>query len=77
MIPQITIVSGCRVWDDCFSCPYPDCVEETELGRRLRTEALWDRVRELDNVGRSRESIAQEMGKSRRTIDRYLGEKGG
>ena len=23
---HIFTASGCRHWDDCFSCPFPDCI---------------------------------------------------
>ena len=62
--------NGCRWYGDCFSCPFPDCV----LGSGMQASRLAYemRARELADAGHSIKDIASILGKSRRTIERYL-----
>jgi len=66
-------MSGCWAWEDCDTCPFPECYEDnpTEVRR------FWDReeARKLKAQGLGTKDIAIKLHKSRRTIERYL--KGG
>ena len=62
--------SGCQLWVDCFTCPYPDCVADTIPS--LLTDAKRAEARELAEQGMSKAEIAQKLGIAERTVSRYL-----
>lgn len=70
------VVSGCEFWDDCDTCPLPKCVEEMPrvarpaLRRKLKA---WKLIKE----GYTIEQIADKLGMSTRTIQRYVEEFNG
>lgn len=67
---KTAVESGCKLWTDCFTCPYPDCIsgveERTELQLR-RAEAI-----KLSKGGLNEEEIAKKLGRSKRQVIRYL-----
>lgn len=62
--------NGCEWWADCFSCPYPDCV--LGGGKQASEHTFEMRARELADTGHSVKDISSILGKSKRTIQRYL-----
>ena len=77
------VKNGCRHHDDCFSCPFEDCVYDhhvTERGHRFATlrqaeetaAAVSNLVRQ--GIGRTRAvfMVAEEMGVSMETVWRRL-----
>ena len=65
-----TIKSSCKYHDDCFTCPFTDCIEEqgkgaSKLKAQLQAQALFDEGLDITK-------IAPKLGKSERTIRRYL-----
>ena len=62
--------NGCQWWADCFSCPFPDCVYCDN--RQKSAYVYMTRARALADAGRSVKDIMSILGKSRRTIQRYL-----
>ena len=64
------IKSGCEIWEDCFSCPHPDCLADSGLNRKvmlLKAEAI-----RLVKEGYSPEQIANRLDRSVRQVERYL-----
>jgi len=62
--------NGCRLWQDCFTCPYPDCL----VGRipsLLAASRMVDAM-ELAKQGLNNTEIAKRLGVTERTIYRYL-----
>ena len=64
------IQSGCRLYPDCFSCPYPDCITDRIPSLLKATKAL--EVRELAEKGVSMAELAKRFEVSTRTIRNYL-----
>lgn len=66
-----TIENGCNLWDNCLTCPFPDCiVKEKDLVKAPKAKA---RAIELKEEGYSPEEIAKELGKPIRVVKRWLG----
>lgn len=66
--------TGCEFWDDCFTCPYSDCIagRPGNLKRVKRQKLVWTSKK----AGLSSREIAEELGVSLRTIERDLKEGG-
>ena len=75
MSSQTTIKGGCKYHNDCFTCPYPDCIEGKGFKRSKLKGRQEARILFLDNV--PLKDIALQMGKSKRTIQRYLRDTNG
>lgn len=64
------IKTGCELWADCGTCPYPDCIAgagaKLEVIKR-RAEAI-----RLAQGGSNEEEIAKKLGRSVRQVQRYL-----
>lgn len=65
------ITSGCLVWDSCASCPLESRCEDTLKGPISRWKDI-ARVCVLLKEGRRHEDIEELLGKSPRTVGRYL-----
>ncbi len=65
-----TIKAGCKFHDDCFTCLFPDCLEGS--GRGVGKFKLQLQAKALSSQGLVVTQIAQKLGKSERTIQRYL-----
>ena len=63
--------NGCHLYNNCFTCPYPDCIEGTVGEHPAEVARL--RAIELKDNGRSPEEIAKEIGRCEKTVHRYLG----
>lgn len=68
-----SVESSCHLWNDCFTCPFPDC----KIGKKYVVMTLKARTkaRELGKKGKTPKQIAKELGKSIRTIKRWLKEE--
>jgi len=62
--------SGCQLWVDCFTCPYPDCVADTIPS--LLIDAKRAEARELAEQGMPEAQIARRVGVAERTVRYYL-----
>ena len=63
---------GCKLWDNCFSCPLPAEICGRDVNMRMeryKTVAIL-----LHNRGYSIAEIAGRLGKSEKQIERYLKE---
>lgn len=63
--------TGCELWEDCLTCPYPDdCV----VGAGAKTEVTLKKGEaiRLSRKGHSAEEIAREIGRSVRQVNMYL-----
>ena len=40
--------SGCKLHDDCFTCPFPDCIENSML--QLKKQTTHNAVEKLDHI---------------------------
>ena len=58
---------GCKKWNNCFTCPFGGCCSDIIKGKGVACE--------LRYKGLKVEEIAQKLGKSKRTICRYLSDK--
>lgn len=60
-------------WDDCFTCPYPDCI----LGSGINKVSLAKKRRAIDlsNSGVRPKEIAKALGISKHQVFRYLKEQ--
>lgn len=61
---------GCELWEDCLTCPFPDCVVGAGAKREVvlkKGEAI-----RLSRKGYSAEEIAARLGKSVRQVKLYL-----
>ena len=61
---------GCQLWNDCFSCPFPDCLADKLPS--LLIDAKRADARELAEQGMPKAQIARRLGVSRMTIYKYL-----
>jgi len=61
---------GCQLWNDCFSCPYPDCIANHIPSLLIATKRK--EAQELARQGNSVNKIADTLGVSIYTIKRYL-----
>jgi len=70
-VRQTHIESGCNLWHDCFTCPFPEC--RIDGKRVLLTLKAREEADQLAREGHNEETIAKKLGKSSRTIKRWLG----
>jgi hypothetical protein len=61
--------TGCDLHPRCTTCPLPHCRYEMTPGT-ARAMLAAVKVRELIRSGRTRAQVADELGVSRRTVDR-------
>ena len=62
--------NGCRFHNDCFACPFADCIIGTgKSGERMIQQRL---AKELSQSGLNVDEIALKLEKSNRRIRRYL-----
>ena len=62
--------NGCYLWQNCFNCPYPDCLVD-RIPSLLRANKQAD-IRDLDKQGMTAAEIAEKFGIPQRTVYRYL-----
>lgn len=64
---------NCWAWNDCDTCPFPDCYEDNPAAVRI----FWDtrKVNELVSSGISINHVADMLRKNPRTVRRYLNRK--
>jgi len=60
--------NGCKWYHDCFTCPFEDCL----LGKRLKPNQKKERAVAMWKEGKFVKDIAKEIGRSKRTIQRYI-----
>ena len=69
---RASIENGCHYHDDCFSCPFHDCIADSQgsynyiMGQQRKAE-----VRLLLEQGYSDKYIAGQLGLSTRTVARH------
>lgn len=68
MTTETVIKSGCKYHDDCFTCPYPTDRLPCEGFKPI----LVEQARQLRQSGFTTKQIAEKLGRSGRTIGRYL-----
>ena len=70
---RLPVMTGCRFADDCFSCPFDDCVEDLSRIRSGRSRDLVEReavvYRMLERM-RTPEEIAHATGMRLREVMR-------
>ena len=60
--------NGCILHNDCFTCPYPDCIDgQNKVAMLKKAKAVG-----LKELGYSNSEIAQRIGVSKRHVSRYL-----
>lgn len=68
------VKSGCKKWQDCFTCPLEDCgiykKEKGNYGAKLVIEERNKKLKELFKKGYSSYQAAKVVGVSRRTAQR-------
>jgi DNA-binding NarL/FixJ family response regulator len=64
------VESGCEFWEDCFSCPYPDCLLDMKLPN-VRTAMRRAAVIELLKAGYTQRQVAEKLGINQATVSRY------
>jgi DNA-binding NarL/FixJ family response regulator len=69
MLPN-KVESGCEFWEDCFSCPYPDCLLDMKLPN-VRTAMRRAAVIELLKAGYTQQQVAEKLGINQATVSRY------
>tara|TARA_Y100000310_G_C20386085_1_gene670483 strand:+ start:380 stop:742 length:363 start_codon:yes stop_codon:yes gene_type:complete len=62
--------SGCQHHEDCFTCPFPDCL----VGTRRPARAVKRRgaIREMKARGHSKKEICKHFGVCYRTVQKAL-----
>lgn len=75
------VESGCKYADNCFECPFPDCIittheaDDTEDDYALEREVILERakyVKSLRDGGMKQIDIARELNCSVKTVRRDL-----
>ena len=68
------IVSGCKHYPDCFTCPFPDCVADAPIGGEKATRLVKKaRILELHTQQHlTVPEIVRETGLSPRTVRYYI-----
>ena len=69
---QYKTAGGCRLYPDCFTCPYEECVEGTRHGRTIGKEIRYFQIREMAGQGIGKRKIAQIFGVSNSTVRRAM-----
>jgi len=62
--------NGCQYYNDCFTCPFPDCGLITMKSKKIRDNKILKFFKE----GKNTSIIAQMFGVSIRTVERALKE---
>ena len=62
--------TGCKLWEDCSTCPFPVELNCSPIKIRLYLRRV--SVKNLDKVGFSVQEIANHLSLSIRTIERDL-----
>lgn len=67
-------MKGCWAWKDCDSCPFPKCYESNPG----MVSKFWDKQEafRLQAQGLKLKEIVATLHRSKRTIGRYLKERG-
>ena len=74
-LTSMKIESGCIEHDDCFTCPFPDCIRrESNIQRENRTQLRHDEIRNMSK-NFSVSQVATYFSVDKRTVKRAL--KGG
>jgi len=64
--------TGCELHDDCLTCPFSECVYDTKHGaqhfRTLQKQATIEQMAKYHST----KEIAEQLGVSRRTVERAL-----
>ncbi len=69
-LDNVEVENGCRKYDDCFTCPYPNCIiNGRDVLRTLKKEA---EALVLSNKGYSTEQVAKRLKQRVRTVERWL-----
>ena len=68
--------TGCKLHDDCLTCPFPECIYNMPLGDRMSiaSKIRHDRIRYLAKSMNVKD-IAEQLGISTRTVQRALKEQ--
>ena len=67
---SLPVASGCLLYSDCFTCPEPDCMLDTNI--QNPSLAKKNKAIELAKSGHSVEEIAIMIHRSVRQVKRYL-----
>ena len=62
--------SGCVFWQDCETCPFPECIVGKTSNLISDTRQL--EAQELAKQGMHKSQIAKKLGVSRMQVYRYL-----
>lgn len=69
----LAVENGCKFHDDCFTCPFEDCLYDgARRGTVVAKEKIQMVVRGLFTTGLTHQEIAARAGISMRTVYRYL-----
>jgi len=73
-VPRVEPNRGCEFYNDCFTCPFPICYEDMTAAekRALRARPRYDVAGALHDGGCSIQEIANQIGVSRRHVQRML-----
>ena len=64
--------NGCKKYNDCFTCPYPDCradIRENNNGKQVMSQRH-KAIIELANQGYKTKEIASKVGMTDRSVRR-------
>lgn len=68
---RVKLGTGCQHWHDCFTCPFPDCIE----GVPLDVVARHKKITELLELGLRIKDIAKQLDITERTVQRHKHQK--
>ena len=68
-LPHLT-GNGCELWDDCFTCIFPDCIGEGVI-RKIKSNKQMLEVQRLTSEGKKTKEIAVLLNVSTRLVRRY------
>jgi len=67
--------TGCHLYHDCFTCPFPDCLESKIGTLTIRAYSKTRVAASLREQGLSTRQIARQLNCSPETISRYFRHK--